>query len=136
MKDQRVPHEVFRVGGREFSTYQEYDETLDQYHIVYPDFEENPEYTDEGRPFATAGQESCAQGKPRVPGDAAPEDCGGCGWFYREVSPFDIIGICTSDALQQSLIKKNDERITPGNKNDERKPPNNKNDQRKTQSKK
>jgi hypothetical protein len=57
---------VYRAGGREFPVYLEYDEQLDESYPAYPDFEERPEYTGEGRPFATAEQESCPHCKPNT----------------------------------------------------------------------
>ena len=97
---QKEPCCVFKVGGRSFHVYAEYDE-LGETYLAYPDFEETPEYTDDGRPFATASQESCLYCKPDDAGKPAPGDCGGCGWFFREATPFDPIGICMCDALRR-----------------------------------
>lgn len=95
------PYKVFRAGGREFAIYLGYDKELKESYPVYPDFEENPEYTAEGRPFATAGQESCPCCKPKAPGNPLPGDCGGCGLFYREETPYDPIGVCMCDDLRR-----------------------------------
>jgi len=100
MPDQGISFKVYRVGGREFSVHQAHDELNNELYTVYPDFEESPEYTDEGRPFATAGQESCSHCKATATSDPIPKDCGGCGWFYRETSPLDIIGICLCEELR------------------------------------
>jgi len=94
-------YQVFRAGERNFPVYLEYDEQLKESYQAYPDFEEHPEYTADGRPFATAGQESCPHGKPGAPGKPPPGDCGGCGWFYREQTPYDPIGVCMCDALRR-----------------------------------
>ena len=91
-------YKIFHVGGREFPIYLEYDEQLRESYPAYPDFEEHPEYTSEGRPFATAGQESCPCRKPGAPEKPPPGDCGDCGWFYREQTPYDLIGVCMCDA--------------------------------------
>jgi hypothetical protein len=99
--EQKEPYKVYRAGGRDFPVYLEYDEQLDESYPAYPDFTERPEYTGEGRPFATAEQESCPHCKPGVPGEPLPSDCGGCGWFYREGTPYDIIGICLCDARRR-----------------------------------
>ncbi|MEN6639565.1 MAG: hypothetical protein ABFC95_10240 [Smithella sp.] len=98
---QKQLYKVFRAGGREFSVYLEYDEQTAENYPAYPDFEENPEYTADGRPFATAGQESCPDCKPNTPGKPLPGDCGGCGWFYREQTSYDLIGICMCKARQR-----------------------------------
>jgi hypothetical protein len=96
-------YKVYQVGVREFSVYFEYDDQLGESYPVYPDFEEHPEYTSEGRPFATAEQDSCSHCKPGVSGKPLPSDCGGCGWFYREQTPYDIIGICMCDARRSEI---------------------------------
>jgi len=94
----KEPYKVFRVGGRSFPVYLEYDKRLDESYPAYPNFEEHPEYTNEGRPFATAEQESCPHCKPNAPGKSPPGDCDGCGWFYREQTPYDPIGVCICTA--------------------------------------
>jgi hypothetical protein len=98
---QKPPYKICRAGGRKFPIYLEYDEQLQESYPAYPDFEGHPEYTEENRPFATAEQESCPHCKPNVPGRPSPGDCGGCGWFYREQTPYDPIGICMCDALRR-----------------------------------
>jgi hypothetical protein len=99
--EEKRPYRISRAGGRSFPVYLEYDERLRESYPAYPDFEEHSEYTDEGRPFATAQQESCPRSKPKAPGKSPPGDCGGCGWFYREQTPYDPIGICLCDALRR-----------------------------------
>jgi len=103
MPEQKQPYKICRVGGRNFPIYLEYDEHLQENYPAYPNFEEHPEYTDEGRPFATAEQESCSCCKPNASGKLPPCDCGGCGWFYREQTPYDPIGICMCDAHRRTL---------------------------------
>lgn len=98
---QKPPHRICRAGGRSFHIYLEYDEQLQESYPAYPDFEKQPEYTDEGRPFATAQQESCPYRKPSAAAKPLPDDCGGCGWFFREQTPYDPIGICMCDALRR-----------------------------------
>lgn len=100
---QNQPYKVLRLGGRTFSIYLEFDEEHQESYPAYPDFEEHPEYTDDGRPFATAGQESCSYSKPAVLGNPPPSDCGGCGWFYREHTPYDPIGICVCDKRRREV---------------------------------
>jgi len=95
------PYRVYQVGGRNFPVYLEYDEQLGESYPAYPDFEKCPEYTDEGRPFATAEQESCSHCIPNAPGKPSPGDCGGCGWFNREQTPYDLIGVCMCDARRR-----------------------------------
>jgi len=77
--EQKQPYKICRVGGRSFSIYLEYDEQMEESYPAYPDFEEHPEYTDEGRPFAMSAQESCPHAKPGAPDGTPTGDCGGCG---------------------------------------------------------
>ncbi|MGE5613442.1 MAG: hypothetical protein ACM3XR_03465 [Bacillota bacterium] len=103
-------YKVYKVGGREFPVYLEYDEQHDESYPAYPDFEGNPVYTGEGRPFATAEQESCPHSKPVIPGEPLPGDCGGCGWFYREHTHYDPIGICMCDARRRETKQERKEK--------------------------
>ncbi len=94
-------YKVFHAGGRSFPVYMEYDEQLKQLYPDFPDFEKHPAYTGEGRPFATAEQEACPQGKAKNPGGDPPDDCGDCAWFFRESTPYDPIGICMCGERRQ-----------------------------------
>ncbi|NLB27558.1 MAG: hypothetical protein GX819_01225 [Clostridiaceae bacterium] len=97
-EEEKKPYKLFHAGGRSFPVYLEHDDSTGEDYMAYPDFEEFPEYTGDGRPFAMSAQESCPYAKPRIPGDPPPGDCGGCGWFYREQTPLDPIGICMCGA--------------------------------------
>ena len=97
LKSQR---EIIVVEGREFSVYREYDEISGGLCTIYPDFEMNPEFTEAGHPFATAGQESCKYSRAKDSSELLSEDCGGCVWFFRDTSPLDIIGICKCKLLR------------------------------------
>ena len=105
--EQKRPWKICRVGGRSFEIYREYDELVGYDVGIYPDFRENPEYTDEGRPFATATDEACPHGRPGKPEEAEPGayceygDCGGCAFFRRDETPWDIIGVCMCDARRR-----------------------------------
>lgn len=91
-------YKTFRAGGRSFPVYLEYDEQFDETYPAYPDFAKEPEYTDDGYPFATAAQDSCSHARPNASGEEPPGDCGGCSWFYREQTPYDLIGVCRCEA--------------------------------------
>lgn len=97
------PYRTYLVGGKSFPIYLCFDEQMKESYPLYPDFEKNPEFTDDGRPFATAEQEICSNGRPREAEGPLPGDCGGCGWFYREKSAYDPIGICMCDQRRKSL---------------------------------
>jgi hypothetical protein len=107
--EQNQPYKVYLVGGRTFPVYLEYNEQFEESYPAYPDFEENPEYTAEGRPFAMSAQESCPDCKPRAPERTPPGDCGGCGWFHREQTPYDPIGVCMCDARRRKNETNKDE---------------------------
>jgi len=106
---EKQPHKTCRVGGRTFPVYLEYDEQFKESYPAYPGFEERPEYTDEGRPFAMSAQESCPRCKSKAPERTPPGGCGGCGWFLREQTPYDPIGICMCDARWRKDEKNEEE---------------------------
>jgi hypothetical protein len=99
--EQNQPYKIYLVGGRSFTVYLEYDEQMKESYPAYPDFEERPEYTGEGRPFATSAQESCSYYRLSAPAQRPTGDCGGCAWFQREATPYDPIGICLCDARRR-----------------------------------
>lgn len=94
MRDKRKQlHRIYRVGGRSFHVYLDYDEQLGESFPAYPDFEKSPQYTSQGKPFATAEQDACPYAKAKGL-EGIPENCGGCAYFFREHTPYDPIGIC------------------------------------------
>lgn len=105
-EEEKQPYKVYFAGGCRFAVYLEYDEHTGESYPVYPDFEECPVYTEEGRPFAMSAQESCPHGKPKATGEPPPGDCGSCGWFFRDNPPFDPIGVCLCGARQRKTEKK------------------------------
>jgi len=102
MPEQKRPWKICRAGGREFLIYAEYDDEVKGNYPVYPDFAERPEYTDEGAPFTTAEHEGCPHYRSDIPEDPKTDDCGGCFWFRRDETPFDIIGVCTCGTLRRA----------------------------------
>jgi hypothetical protein len=98
--EQKKPWRICRVGGRVFLIYKIHNHEHEAI-PAYPDFLKNPEYTDDNRPFTSAVYESCVFYKPTTPDAPVSGDCGGCGWFYREETPYDIIGICMCDVLRK-----------------------------------
>ena len=94
------------VRGREFRLYKYYDESLGEELIRYPDFQEEPEYDDDGRPFVLAVQESCEYGMDDDdPDDDDPGDCNGCAWFFSE-EPHAPIGVCMCGELRREECMK------------------------------
>jgi len=103
MNRDKPPDKIILAGGKEFRLYKELDELNQEEILAYPDFEKEPEYTDDGRPFAGATDSSCRQRKPITPGEPDSGDCGGCGWFFREAQ-FDIIGVCMCECRKRDHI--------------------------------
>jgi len=108
---EKQPDMICRAGGREFRLFREYDELTENEVLIYPDFKETPEYTDEGRAFRTAGDGGCACGEPQNPGDRedggydAYGECGGCTFFHREETPWDVIGVCMCESLRRHDVR-------------------------------
>jgi len=96
----KKPDKIVCAGGREFRLYRYHDEEDGRYILDLPDFAENPEYTDEGRPFMLHVQDGCPNAKARNPDDTNSSDCGCCYWFYQD-EPFAPIGVCMCDALRR-----------------------------------
>jgi len=99
MEQKNKPDKIVYAGGREFRLYKYYEEFDGKYILDLPDFDENPEYTDDGRPFTLLVQESCEHAKSRDLDDQDPGDCGGCIWFRRD-EPYAPIGVCMCDAMK------------------------------------
>jgi len=100
------PDKIIRVCGHEFRLYKEYDEGDGLELLIYPEFDENPEYTEDNRPFALRVDDSCEYGRCSTPDGDNPGDCGGCVFFYRE-QPDDPIGICMCDERRQNYRRTN-----------------------------
>ncbi|NLN47360.1 MAG: hypothetical protein GX153_12480 [Clostridiaceae bacterium] len=107
--EEKQPYTICWAGGRQFQIYLEYDEQLKESYPAYPDFDAHPEYTKDGQPFATAEQESCPYGMPRMEGAPLPCDCGGCKWFSRENTPYDPIGVCICSKRRRESGTKSEE---------------------------
>lgn len=101
---ERISDKVICVGGREFKLFKYYDGVLEEELLEYPDFDEHPEYTADGRPFKVMADESCPHGKCKSPDKSGPGDCGSCELFYRD-RPLDAIGICMCDELRLTKIE-------------------------------
>ena len=99
--EKTAPGDIIRAGGREFRLQRVYDESSGEYLLDYPDFEENPEYTDDGRPFTLLVRESCRYVQSVDPNDPDPGNCGGCILFRWERAPNDAIGVCMCEPLRR-----------------------------------
>ena len=82
------------VFGRSFDLYygyyEEYERSRGEPIPIYPDFKQNPEYTDDGYPFVTQMQDLCEQGESKFL-EGCCVDCK----YYRHGD--DLIGICSCE---------------------------------------
>ena len=72
-----------------YGYYEEYEKEKGEPIPIYPDFRENPMYTDRGYPFVTQMQELCIHGTSKFE-DGCCADCK----YYRHGD--ELIGICTN----------------------------------------
>jgi len=94
---EKKPDRIVIVRGHEFHLFKYRDEYDGSYLFNLPDFDENPEYSDDGRPFVLNVQEGCSKGKTGDPEITEPYMCCDCVWFHRE-NQNDLIGVCMCDA--------------------------------------
>lgn len=97
----REPDRIIHVSGYVFRLYTVHDEATDNDILNYPNFQENPAYTADGRPFVLSMQEGCPHGKPYSPDDLHPYDCSECAFFYLEAHA-DPVGLCMCEGLRQN----------------------------------
>jgi len=100
-REHKKPDKIIRVGGKEFRLYEYLDESDGQFVLDYPNFDENPEYTDEGRPFKLPVQEDCPHWESSKTDGHYYGDCGTCVWFSRD-EPLAAIGICLCEELKRA----------------------------------
>ena len=91
-------YRVVNIHGKSFALHYGYYEECDRVNPlahpipIYPDFIEEPQYTDEGYAFVTMMQDACQH----YDGKAEPDnDCSGCRYFRRRE---ELFGICTCQA--------------------------------------
>ena len=94
------PGRIIRAGGCEFHLFKYIDEYGGQEVIDLPRFDENPEYTGEGRPFILTLDDQCPFGKKDDPDNPGPSGCNDCVWCRIE-NPADPIGVCMCDERKQ-----------------------------------
>lgn len=87
-------YKILQVGGRSFPLYYGYYDERDRQNAlvepmpIYPDFLENPQYTETGYPFVTKMQDACQHYWGEANGC---EECAECAW-YRHGQ--ELLGIC------------------------------------------
>ncbi len=88
--------EIFNLDGVDVKVKFTFDKTANMYIGDYPDFEETPLYSPNGRPIVTATLDNC----PHNTSDGKFADCGSCKFFKTE-DKNDLIGFCTNEALKK-----------------------------------
>lgn len=102
-ESERVPREgelyrLVNIHGKSFALHYGYYAECDRINPlaspipIYPDFIEEPQYTDEGFAFVTMMQDACQHFDGKADRD---NDCSGCGYFSRCE---ELFGICTCQA--------------------------------------
>lgn len=103
----KIPQEgelfkIITACGKTFEIHYGYYEEIDRYSKggepmpIYPNFIEDPLYTDEGIPFVTAMQPSCEHYKGKIYEDSTCYDCA----FYQCCD--ELLGICNCPARRIS----------------------------------
>jgi len=89
----RTMTRVFKIDDDTCEVIFYYDEAFKKYFGDYPDFDETPKFTPEGKPWVTAMESGCGAGVSKSNHKETCFDCGSCLYFRRE-NPGDLIGIC------------------------------------------
>jgi hypothetical protein len=94
-------YRTFHCFGRAFPVYYQYSNEDGNTIPGYPDFTIDPQYTEDGRPFALTVQDGCEYARTDTPEEADSCDCGDCQYFRQEAG-FSVFGICMNDKRRQS----------------------------------
>ena len=96
-------YKIIRLYGKTFEIRYGFYEECDRYTQfaepmeIYPNFIKEPQYTDEGIPFATAIQIPCENFSGEMDENSTCEECS----FYQSCE--ELLGICTCPRLKISL---------------------------------
>lgn len=95
-------YRIFHAFGREFPVYYQYSDEDGNAIPNYPDFESDPQYIEDGRPFTLVAQEGCEYGESETQGEKFDDVCGGCKYFRQESETvYSLFGICMCDKRQR-----------------------------------
>lgn len=85
-------YKEFTIGGRTFRLfygyYEEFEREYNEPIVIYPDFIQNPVFTDEGVPIVTAMQDVCEHYAGKQGGDG----CADCIYFRTSEELFGLCG--------------------------------------------
>lgn len=85
---------IFQIDGDFLEVLFYYDEGSGHYFGEYPDFEETPRYTPNGRKWVNVTIVGCPYAEEDF------DDCGSCRYMKRE-HPTDLIGVCGNDCMKK-----------------------------------
>lgn len=85
--------QTFHIDGDRLTVPYRYDEGARIYIGLFPEFEEEPRYTPNGRPWKSVVSIGC----PHAAGEY--DDCGSCPHLMK-AGPQDIIGVCFHEKLR------------------------------------
>ncbi len=88
----RVSSRLFTIDGDTVEIKSVYDAEIGQYIYDYPDFNENPRITPDGRRWVNVTNDNCPYA------DEEYGDCGSCR-FFRSENEGDLIGVCDNSEL-------------------------------------
>lgn len=72
-----------------------YDKSVGRFFEEFPDYEEQPLYTAQGKPIVCAMQDACAHSVMALNDSCV--DCGSCR-YYEPAQPHELIGLCSNPA--------------------------------------
>lgn len=90
---QRERLKTFQVDGDMLTVPYRYDEEAEIFIGQFPEFDTEPRYTPNGRPWKNVVSDSC----PYAAGGY--DDCGSCPYLIK-AGPRDIIGVCFHERLR------------------------------------
>lgn len=93
-------YKVLTAFGKQFEIrygyYEDFERTENDPVAIYPNFQKNPVYTDDGYPFVTQMQDVCSGCRLRSKDDC----CGNCTYF---VIGEEMIGICRNEINRNKI---------------------------------
>lgn len=95
----QVKNRIISLDGDEVEVAFTYDSKRKVWNGDYPDFEEEPKFTPNGRPWVNVISDACAYAA------SESEDCGSCKYLIKN-SPTDLIGICVNQKMKKPSSKK------------------------------
>lgn len=85
---------TYRLDGDVLEIVSRYDESSGLWIEDYIDFDDEPRYTPQGRPWKCVTTIDCPYSDPVY------RDCGTCPWLIKE-EPTDLIGVCDHRELRR-----------------------------------